>query len=257
MISFPRKYPLFGVLVSATTYEETIASILYAAQQGVPATITHLAVHGLVTASKDPSLKEKVNSFDIVAPDGQPVKAALNFLFGTRLPSNVRGPGLMLKLVRKAAGQGVGIYLYGSHEHVVLKLQKALLGQVPDLKVMGYEPSIFRPLTYDEDCALVERINASGAGILFVGLGCPLQERFAYDHRDKIRPVQLCVGAAFDFLAGTKKTAPKWVQQSGFEWFYRLCHEPNRLWKRYLTTNTIFLIELAKAVIKSARSNEK
>lgn len=251
MMPFPPQYSLFGVSVSVTTYEETIKSILNAAKQGVSATVTHLAVHGLIIASNDCSLREKVNSFEIVVPDGQPVKAALNLLFDARLPSSVRGPGLMLKLIRCAAEQGVGVYFYGSHMAVVSKLREELTRQFPDLKVMGCEPSAFRPLNDEEDYALVERINESGAGILFLGLGCPLQEHFAFSHRNKIRPVQLCVGAAFDFLAGNKKQAPEWIQHSGFEWFYRLCQEPNRLWKRYLFTNTIFVIKLISAVMKS------
>jgi N-acetylglucosaminyldiphosphoundecaprenol N-acetyl-beta-D-mannosaminyltransferase len=101
----------------------------------------------------------------------------------------------------------------------------------------------------------VRRINDSGAGILFIGLGCPKQDHFAADHASRIRPVQVCVGAAFDFHAGTKPMAPAWMQRHGLEWLYRLSREPRRLWRRYLQTNLIFLAKWSSAAWQRRRKS--
>jgi exopolysaccharide biosynthesis WecB/TagA/CpsF family protein len=114
----------------------------------------------------------------------------------------------------------------------------------PNLRIAGWEPSAFRPLSKAEDDALVRRVNESGAGIIFLGLGCPLQEIFAYGHKGKFNATQICVGAAFDFHSGNKRMAPKWMQRYALEWFFRFSQEPRRLWRRYLISNTIFLTKL-------------
>jgi N-acetylglucosaminyldiphosphoundecaprenol N-acetyl-beta-D-mannosaminyltransferase len=120
----------------------------------------------------------------------------------------------------------------------------------PELVIAGAESPPFRPLAPDEDAAMVERINDSGAGLVFIGLGCPKQDYFAAEHADRIRAVQICVGAAFDFLAGTKPLAPAWMQRSGTAWIFRLCQEPKRLWKRYLVTNSIFVRRLTAQYLR-------
>jgi len=243
-IIWPRKYNIFGVSVSETTYDELLETIVQAAQQCMPAIVDHMPVHGLVTASRNPYFKSVMNGFDVVAPDGQPVRWALNLLHKTNLSDRVYGPEFMLRLCRQAEEIGIGIYLYGSQPHVVENLCSNLKRQFPSLQVLGCESPPFRPLTQEEDKAMVERINSSGARIVFIGLGCPLQEKFAHEHKDKIKAVQICVGAAFDFHSGTKRMAPKWMQQHGLEWLFRLLQEPRRLSSRYLTTNTIFLFKL-------------
>lgn len=247
-LAWPPKVDLFGVGVSPTTYDEAASVILEAARRGVPAIVSCHAAHAVITASRNVSLGRKVNTFDMVTPDGQPVRWAMNILHGTQLSDRVYGPELMLRLCDEAAWADIPIYLYGGSPDVVDKLQDRLRRLCPTLKVAGFESPPFRRLTPEEDRAVAERINASGAGLVFVGLGCPKQDLFAYEHRQSINAVQVCVGAAFDFHAGVKKTAPRWMQQSGLEWFYRLVCEPRRLWRRYLVTNTLFLCKLARAV---------
>lgn len=242
-IIWPRKYDIFGVNVSATTYDDLLEAVIHAARVRRPVCISHLAVHGLVVGSQDPGMREILNEFEVVAPDGMPVRFALNVLYKTQLPDRVCGPEFMLRVCERAATDGIGVYLYGSHPHVVENLCSNLKRQFPSLQVLGCESPPFRPLTQEEDKAMVERINSSGARIVFLGLGCPLQEKFAYEHKGKIKAVQICVGAAFDFHSGTKKMAPKWMQRNGLEWLFRLLAEPRRLWRRYLVTNTIFLIK--------------
>lgn len=255
-VSWPIKYTLFGVNVSATTYDEAEELVIRAAKQGLAATVDHMPVHGLIEASRDPSLQQKINSLDMVAPDGQPVRWALNWLFGANLRERVYGPELMKRLCSRAPEEGVGVYLYGSTPETVERLKTNLEHANPGLRVVGCESPPFRELTPDEDKETVERINRSGAGLVFLGLGCPKQEIFAYEHRHRINAVQLCVGAAFDFLAGEKKMAPKWMQERGLEWLFRLVSEPRRLYRRYLGTNAGFLLKCAREKIRFNRPSD-
>ena len=238
---WPRKHNILGVGISATTYNELLEVLIDAAKARRAACVSHLAVHGLVTASGDRELWGILNDFECVAPDGMPVKIALNVLYKTQLPDRVYGPEFTLRVCERAAAEGIGVYLYGSYPNVVTALREKMLERYPQLRVVGCEPSIFRPLTEAEDKDLVYRINASGAGVIFLGLGCPLQEKFAHEHKDKIKAVEVCVGAAFDFHSGNKKMAPAWMQRHSLEWLFRLLQEPRRLGCRYFVTNTMFL----------------
>ena len=249
-LTWPPKHDVFGVQVSAVTYDEAVDVILAAAQRRVPAQVTLHAVHALITASNDEELRKRVNTFDIVAPDGQPVRWALNLLWGAGLKDRVYGPELMLRLCRQAALLEVPIYLYGSMPDVLEKLSVNLEAGYPGLKIAGDESPPFRQLSPEESKETIERINNSGAGIVFIGLGAPKQDHFAYEHGEEIQAVQVCVGAAFDFHAGTLAMAPPWMQRRGLEWLYRLIREPRRLWKRYFVTNTIFLFKLARAMLR-------
>ena len=251
-MNWPPKRLLFGVTVSATDYEGAGRAVMAAARRREGGVVTHMAVHALVTAARDASFRMKVNTFDVVAPDGQPVRWALNRFEGAALEDRVYGPELMARLCRRAAETGVGVYLYGSSPEVVAALEANLLDRFPALRVVGREPSLFRPLTPEEDEAFVRRVNDSGAGLLFLGLGCPLQETFAYEHRYRIKAVQLCVGAAFDFHAGNKRMAPGWMQRRGLEWLFRLTQEPGRLWRRYLVTNATFCLLFARRYLAGA-----
>ncbi len=156
----------------------------------------------------------------------------------------------MWSLCRRAAQEGVSIYLYGGTPATLDALVAHLLAAFPGLEIAGAESPPFRPLSVMEDAAMVRRVNASGAGLMFLGLGCPKQDCFAAEHVDRIEAVQLCVGAAFDFHAGTKATAPDWMQRRGLEWVFRLYQEPRRLWKRYLVTNTIFMGKLLDQFVR-------
>jgi exopolysaccharide biosynthesis WecB/TagA/CpsF family protein len=249
-VRWPPKVDLFGLGVSVTDYGKSVNCVIAAARQRRSAVVTCHAVHAVVTVSGDPNLRAKVNEFELVTPDGQPVRWAMNLLHGVGLTERVYGPELTLRLCRAAADEGISIYLYGGTPTVIDRLQENLLKLCPGLSIAGVDVPPFRPLTPEEDRAVVERINRSGAGLVFIGLGCPKQDIFAAEHRDRIRAVQVCVGAAFDFQAGAKRVAPAWMQRRGLEWLYRLCQEPRRLWKRYLVTNSIFVAKLAAAKLR-------
>jgi exopolysaccharide biosynthesis WecB/TagA/CpsF family protein len=246
----PRKCDIFRVDVSATHYAEVVRYAIDCAQRGTSALLDFMPVHGLVMGARDAHFRQVLNSFDVVAPDGQPVRWALNKFHNANLSDRVYGPELMVRLCRAAADENVGVYLYGSTTDVIEKLSAKLLSMYPALKIVGTESPPFRALTAEEDAAVVARINASGAGLVFIGIGCPRQEAFAVAHRTSIKAVQLCVGAAFDFHAGTKKMAPAWMQKRGLEWLYRLVQEPGRLWKRYFVNNSLFLLYAARETFR-------
>jgi exopolysaccharide biosynthesis WecB/TagA/CpsF family protein len=249
---WPRKHPVLGIGISAATYDEAVAAILAAARQGRRAIVNAAAVHAVVTAARDPTLRKQLNSFDLVVPDGQPVRWALNLLHRQRLPERVYGPELMLRLCAAARPHGLGVYLYGSTPAVLERLVENLTRRFPGLRIAGWEAPPFRPLRPEEDAQVVERIRRSGARLVFIGLGCPRQDAFAFAHRDALDAVQICVGAAFDFHAGTKPMAPPWMQRHGLEWLFRLAQEPRRLWRRYLVTNMLFVGLLARQVVTAA-----
>jgi exopolysaccharide biosynthesis WecB/TagA/CpsF family protein len=253
MNNCPIRYDLFGIMVSATDYRQAEEAVMQAAKSGVAATVAHMPVHGLMTVVADENFRAVLNSFDMVCPDGHPVRWALNSIYKLKLKDRVYGPDFMLMLCRRAAAEKIPIYLYGSTQPVLDALKENLSKRFPGLMIAGAESPPFRKLTDEEDRQVVERINGSGARLVFIGLGCPKQEHFAYEHKSSIKAVQLCVGAAFDFLAGTKVQAPKWMQNAGLEWLFRLVSEPIRLGPRYFITNTRFIIRFVMAKIKTLR----
>jgi N-acetylglucosaminyldiphosphoundecaprenol N-acetyl-beta-D-mannosaminyltransferase len=166
-------------------------------------------------------------------------------LLGISDATRVRGPTLTERLIEHAAASGVAIGFYGAAPEVLRLLLKECWRRFPGIRVAyAYAPP-FRVLTSDEDATVIREINESGAGILFVGLGCPKQERWMAAHKGSVNAVMLGVGAAFDFMAGVKPEAPEWMQRSGLEWLHRLATEPRRLWRRYAYHNPRFVVLLA------------
>ena len=247
--AWPRKFDVFGVGISSTTYDEAQAVVMRAAKARHSASVTHISSHGLTMAARDRKFREVINSFDIAAPDGQPVRWSLKWFHKQKLADRCYGPELMIRLCRAAAKEGVSIYLYGSSPDVLERLAENLEDECPGLKIAGTESPPFRALSDEETQAAIDRINRSGAGLVFLGLGCPRQDQFASKHKHQIKAVQLAVGAAFDFHAGNKKMAPSWMQRHGLEWFFRLTQEPKRLWRRYLVIHTTFALLLTRRLI--------
>ncbi|OLB66159.1 MAG: glycosyltransferase [Actinobacteria bacterium 13_2_20CM_2_72_6] len=235
------KHSVLGVLVDATTYDEATEAVLAAAREGRPFTLTALAVHGVMTGVQDKAHGARLNSFDLVTPDGQPVRWALNSLYGAQLTDRVYGPTLTLRVLAGAAAEGLPVYLYGSTDETLDRLVPRLQEMFPALKIAGREPSKFRTARPGEDAEIAERIKASGARLVLVGLGCPRQEVFAYALRPLLPMPLLAVGAAFDYHAGSLRRPPAWMQARGLEWLWRLGLEPGRLWKRYLLLNPAYL----------------
>jgi N-acetylglucosaminyldiphosphoundecaprenol N-acetyl-beta-D-mannosaminyltransferase len=236
-----KKYSLFGVNYSATDYEEASTILVAKAKHNTSYTFSALAVHGLVEAYNSAEFLKTVNSIDMVVPDGQPIRWALNSLYKLGLKDRVYGPDLALHVLRKANSEKLKIYLYGSTQNTLERLTKFIESNYPSLEVCGIHPDRFREATEDEDLADIEKINRAGAHIVLVGRGCPRQESWVNAHKGKIHAVMIGIGAAFDFHARVLKQAPLWMQRNGLEWLYRLNQEPGRLWKRYLVTNSTFI----------------
>jgi exopolysaccharide biosynthesis WecB/TagA/CpsF family protein len=239
------KRNVLGVLVDAVDYEAATAQILAAARERRPYAVTALAVHGVMTGVQDPAHNARLNSFDLVTPDGQPVRGALNLLHHAGLADRVYGPELTLRVLREAAAEGLPVYLYGSTQPTLDRLVPALERMFPALKLAGVEASKFRTARPGEAAEIAERIRSSGARIVLVGLGCPRQEIFTYAMRPLLDMPLLAVGAAFDYHAGLLKNPPAWMQKYALEWLWRLGLEPKRLWRRYVLLNPAYLARLA------------
>lgn len=235
------KHSILGINVNAVDYEFAVDKITTAAKNKQPCAVSALAVHGVMTGFLDRVHARRLNGLDLVVPDGQPVRWALSWLHGKKLGDRVYGPNLTLKVAESLTKEGLSIYLYGSKKDTLEKFAENLGKMYPGLKIAGMEASKFRRLSESERMELVQRIEDSGANAVFLGLGCPRQETWAYEYRNLLNIPILAVGAAFDFHAGTLPQAPKWMQDAGLEWFFRLTQEPKRLWQRYAVLNPLYL----------------
>ena len=244
------KVPIFGIGISVTDYTEACASIIDAARARRSYAVSALATHGLTEAARDGDFGELVNSIELVTPDGQPVRWAMNILHGTALSERVYGPDLVAAVCATAALEGMSVYLFGSTADTCRAVAEELPRRYPGLRIAGVQPDRFREATAGEDAEDVERIRASGADIILVGRGCPRQERWVALHRGLVPVPMLAVGAAFDYIAGNITRPPRWMQRAGLEWLFRLVQEPRRLFRRYVVHNSLFVLMLAREVLQ-------
>lgn len=247
------KFNVLGIQVNTIDYEAAVERVIVAAKERKPLTLSALAVHGVMTGVQDAEQAYRLNHLDVVVPDGQPVRWALNLLYGTKLKDRVYGPTLTLKVCARAAQEGIPIFLYGSKPHVLAALEQNLTDRFPSLCIAGTYPSQFRQVTAQEQRQISKTIRDSGAGLVFVGLGCPRQEVWVYENQDLICLPLLAVGAAFDFHAGLLSQAPPWMQKQGLEWAFRLGQEPGRLWQRYVLLNPQYVFLLALQMLRVRR----
>lgn len=240
---------LLGLYVQPVTYAAAVARIMdwSAAPRGH--TVCCANVHMVMEAHDDPALQRIINDADLVVPDGMPLVWLLRGL-GHVLPDRVYGPTLTLRLLAAAETAGLPVGFYGATPQTLQRLLGAVRGKYPRLAVPYAVSPPFRPLELEEDEAVVAAMNASGARFIFVGLGCPRQELWLAAHRARVGAVLLGVGAAFDFLAGTTRQAPAWMQDRGLEWLFRLAVEPRRLWRRYLLHNPRFVVLALRRLLR-------
>ena len=239
------KRNVLGVLVDVVDYDGAIEQLVARPRDGRPLAATALAVHGVMTGVQDPVQRRRLNELDLVTPDGQPVRWALNLLHRTRLRDRVCGPDLTRMLLARAAADHIPVFFYGSTPDVLDKLVAGVQMRNPGLQVAGVAPSRFGTVDETGLAEIAGAVTASGAKLVFAGLGCPRQETFAHAIRDHLDMPVLAVGAAFDFEAGTQTEGPAWVQRAGLHWLWRLLSEPRRLWRRYLLLNPAYLGLLA------------
>jgi N-acetylglucosaminyldiphosphoundecaprenol N-acetyl-beta-D-mannosaminyltransferase len=239
------KHNLLGVGIDAVDYAGAVERIVIAAREQRPLAVSALAVHGVMTGVLDAAHRYRLNALDLVCPDGQPVRWGLNLLHRAGLSDRVYGPQLMLEVCRAAAESGLPIFLFGGDEPLLDTLSNNLTEQFPTLQIAGTRSSKFRQLSEPEWRDLMTEVRDSGARIMFVGLGCPRQEVFAFEAREALSMPTLAVGAAFNFHSGLLPQAPPMLQRWGLEWLYRLVQEPRRLWRRYVFLNPAYLTLLA------------
>jgi exopolysaccharide biosynthesis WecB/TagA/CpsF family protein len=235
------KHNVLGVRIDAVDYEASVERIVAAARKHQPLAASALAVHGVMTGALDGTHRYRLNRLDLVVPDGQPVRWALNRLHRVGLADRVYGPNLMLDVCGRAAEEEIPIFLFGGSPELLDALQRKLAERFPRLRIADVQPSRFRRMTPAEKAETVRQILDSGAGITLVGLGCPRQEVWVYEFREALSMPLLAVGAAFNFHAGRLSQAPAFMQRHGLEWLYRLACEPRRLWKRYLLLNPLYV----------------
>jgi N-acetylglucosaminyldiphosphoundecaprenol N-acetyl-beta-D-mannosaminyltransferase len=247
------KVPLFGIGISVTDYAGACAAIIDAARARRSYAVSALATHGLTEAARDAELGDLVNSIELVTPDGQPVRWAMNLLHGTSLSERVYGPDLVAFVCAAAASEGMSVYLFGSTADTCRAVAEELPRRYPGLRIAGVQPDRFRDPTAEEDAADIQRIRASEADVVLVGRGCPRQERWVAVHRGLVPAPMLAVGAAFDYIAGNFSRPPAWMQRAGLEWLFRLSNEPRRLFRRYLVHNTLFCLMLAREILQQRR----
>jgi len=228
---------VFGASIDALDWATAMSRLAAWAETGESRYICICNVHSIVTARKDPAFARVVNESDMSTPDGAPIAWFMR-REGYRHQQRINGPDFMWRYCEFAAQAGQGVYLYGSTDKTLERLQSALLQAFPSLHIVGSYSPPFRTLTPEEDLQIVERINAS---VVWVSLGCPKQETWMAAHRGRVKGVMVGVGAAFDYHAGLTKRAPNWMRDMGLEWVHRLASEPRRLFRRYLETNTFFL----------------
>jgi N-acetylglucosaminyldiphosphoundecaprenol N-acetyl-beta-D-mannosaminyltransferase len=243
-----------GAPIDVVDWDAAIARIQRWADARESRMVSMCNVHTVVTARRDARLATALRHSDLNAADGAPV-ALLMRLFGHSKQERINGPDLMWRYCAAAAERGESIFLYGSEPETLVLLQQRLTEAFPALRIAGAYAPPYRELTEAEDEAVVKMIAESGAGTVWVGLGCPKQDFWMADHRGRVPAAMIGVGAAFNYHAGTLRRAPVWMQRSGLEWLHRLAHEPQRLWHRYLTTNTYFLFAAAAQWLQFRRDS--
>lgn len=244
-----RRIPVLGQPLDALTWEQALSRIGDWASRRESRYVCITNAHSVVTGTQDPAFGQVLQGADMVTPDGAPVAWMLRRL-GVHDQQRINGPDLMWRYCAQAATRGESIYLYGGTTETLALLQPRLHEAFPGLVIAGAVSPPFRPATADEAARDVQAINDSGAGTVWVSLGCPKQELWMAAQRGQVKAVMVGVGAAFDYHAGTIQRAPLWMQHAGLEWLHRLVSEPRRLWRRYLVTNSLFIWGAAKQLLR-------
>jgi N-acetylglucosaminyldiphosphoundecaprenol N-acetyl-beta-D-mannosaminyltransferase len=237
---------VLGVQVSAINPAMALAEIERWVRTREQHYVCVTGVHGVMESQRDAELMAIHNRSGLTTPDGMPMVWA-GHRAGADWMARVYGPDLMLAVLEVAAARGWSSYFYGGADGVPEVLAQRMAARFPGLRVTGTYSPPFRPLSAEEDAAIVERINAAAPDLVWVGLSTPKQERWMAAHVGRLTaPALLGVGAAFDMHSGRLRQAPPWMQRRGLEWLYRLYREPGRLWRRYLYNNPRFVIGILR-----------
>ena len=240
---------ILGTRINALSWEQATTRITAWAEKKESRMVCLCNVHVAVSARRDTGLRAALDVSDMITPDGAP----LVWLMRKRSwpeQQRISGPDLMWCTLAKSEQLGLAVFLYGGTGSTLEKLLNIIQTSFPTLKIAGHISPPFRILRIEEESEICKHINQSGAQIVLVGLGCPKQEKWMARHKGRIHAVMLGVGAAFDYHAGTLQRAPLAWQHAGLEWLYRLMKEPTRLFRRYLMTNTLFLLAPLRELLR-------
>lgn len=233
--------PVLTMHTHVTNLSDAVATVELFVERGEGAYVCISNVHMCMETYDDIEFRSIVNNADLVIPDGKPISWAQKLL-GAKGAEQVRGQDIMNELCSISGEKSLNIGLYGgSSESVLDDVVNTLKCQFPDIRITYRYSPPFRSLSENEDNGIIHNINEAQVNVLFVGIGCPKQERWMAEHKDSLNCVMLGVGAAYDFIAGSKNHAPRWMQRIGLEWLFRLASEPRRLWRRYLKQNPRFV----------------
>lgn len=246
---------LIGAPICVLPFDEQIALMISWAKDCQSKMVCVSNVHMLIEAWRDSYFASVLKNADLLTPDGMPLVWALKKL-GAKKSQRVAGMDIFLAVCEQASKAQISIFLLGSKPDVLEKICRRLNKEFPLLKVAGVESPPFRPLGSDPDMNTVQKINVSGAAVVFVALGCPKQELWMSQHQQKVQAVMIGVGAVFPIYAEVMQQAPKFLQNAGFEWLFRLLQEPRRLWKRYATTIPIFIWLVLKQIYFQKKSTK-
>ncbi len=236
--------------ITALRFDDQIQTILRWASARESKTVCVANVHMLMEAYWNPDFGTVLHNADLVTPDGMPLVWMMRLL-GAHYQDRVAGMDILLKACDLAQKQNVSVFFLGSQAEILSRIRKRLETEFPFLKIAAMEPLPFRPLTPTEDEALIKRINSSGAGLVFVSLGCPKQENWIAQHKDTIQAVMIGLGGVFPVYAGIQRRAPRMMRDLGLEWLFRWLQEPGRLWHRYTKTIPPFIWLAFKQLLTS------
>ncbi len=250
-----RTRSVLGVEFAVVDYEATMDAIDAIVETDGRGYVCPVPVHGLMLARRDPELAAALAGATLTVPDGMPVAWALRLL-GERLHDRVYGPDLMLRHCERAARSGAPVWLYGGHDaETNRRLGEALTARFPALRIAGGWAPPHRPLTAAEDDDVAERINRDGPAVVWCGIGSPRQEKWLARMRPRLQaPILVSVGAAFDYVSGRVRQAPRWMQRGGLEWAWRTTRDPVRLIPRYLSANPRFVAAFARQYARERRA---
>jgi N-acetylglucosaminyldiphosphoundecaprenol N-acetyl-beta-D-mannosaminyltransferase len=241
-----KKKPMLSLHVTTGSYDDFNDAIINVAKKSISHYVCVANAHMIVEARKSINFASIVNQALIVTPDGKPVTWAFNLLYGMK-QDRVAGMDLLPDLLNAAADNNVPVFFYGGSPVLLSETERYLFNNIPSLKIAGMHSPPFHDLTAREEDDVAEKINRSGAKLVFVVLGCPKQEKWMARMKGKINAVMIGIGGALPVLIGIQKRAPLWMQDKGLEWLYRLQQEPRRLFRRYAVTNAVFCYMLLKA----------
>jgi len=233
--------------ISIGSYQKFITEILKLSEEKSSSYISISNVHMTIEVYQDEKFEKVVNHSDITTPDGMPLAKAIKLFYGIN-QERVAGMDLMPDLMKRSEELGKSIFLYGSTDEILSIIKKKSQKEFPSLKLEIYSPP-FRELNDIEKNEIIHQINDFNPDFVFVALGCPKQEKWMAEHKGIINSCMLGLGGVFEVYAGVKNRAPLWMQNNSLEWLYRLIQDPKRLWKRYLYTNSLFIILLLKQLL--------